>query len=817
MSKFIGRRIVPKHDGVWDINKEYEELSIVLDKTSGESYISRKPVPVGTAISDESYWMQYSLYSAQIAEAVKEMKATEERLIQYVDTAESNMNSRVNSAESLTNSNKAELNSRMDTLDKRLDANVSASTDKDKDYAAEVVDARVDARGHGYASLGSALRRTDGALRPELKVEIGLGKVTLKGESDNESTGQVDQIIAEGRCVAADVRLTYVHCNKNGSNFIRGFFTIPLTDFQEMYVGHLMTVQVCSSVECDVLMGWGFLTSYKRNYTLQEVMHLKKGYNELRIDCGSDNFKALKIQSDCKYFYLHYLFGVYDDCKVQPPTGEAAFRFSLYDTTALGAALVGYDAVPVSSFAGYSHEGYHSLESVHAENSDQAEQAGKAEYSVNAGVVKAIQKMGYASKIKTVNVTLSTSSVLMAIDKATPRAGDAGFSVNLGKLDYLKGKDVLVCRDEAFPLKRMALNGGHSWGGGTYVDVQMLFKPLREKWFVASFDKLYEQLLQSGLVKKEYEDDFWLMFYRNDSWNVSGLAETVYNHYRVFLGDPENVVYSRLCMELKDTVDVLGTKYSNMVEQLDTLEADLASMNKMVESLKASNPLWGKKWVACGDSFTEGDFNGASDSDYKDADGNKKVYPYFIGKRNNMTVINEARCGTIMALDKSYVADPTKVSITTRNPFSLNRYKAIPKDADYITLWFGINDSGHTNLGELADTTNLTFYGAWNVVLEYLIKNYPFAKIGIIITDRGGEKYRQATREVAAKWGIPYLDMMGDDKVPVMMYRENSLALCKTAGDLRNKAFTVSDTNSHPNWRAHEYQSTFIENFMRSL
>ena len=70
----------------------------------------------------------------------------------------------------------------------------------------------------------------------------------------------------------------------------------------------------------------------------------------------------------------------------------------------------------------------------------------------------------------------------------------------------------------------------------------------------------------------------------------------------------------------------------------------------------------------------------------------------------------------------------------------MNRYKAIPKDADYITLWFGINDSGHTNLGELADTTNLTFYGAWNVVLEYLIKNYPFAKIGIIITDRGGER-----------------------------------------------------------------------------
>lgn len=61
MSKFIGRRIVPKHDGVWDINKEYEELSIVLDKASGESYISRRPVPVGTAISDEIYWMQSAM------------------------------------------------------------------------------------------------------------------------------------------------------------------------------------------------------------------------------------------------------------------------------------------------------------------------------------------------------------------------------------------------------------------------------------------------------------------------------------------------------------------------------------------------------------------------------------------------------------------------------------------------------------------------------------------------------------------------------------------------------------------------------------
>ena len=59
--------------------------------------------------------------------------------------------------------------------------------------------------------------------------------------------------------------------------------------------------------------------------------------------------------------------------------------------------------------------------------------------------------------------------------------------------------------------------------------------------------------------------------------------------------------------------------------------------------------------------------------------------------------------------------------------------------------------------------------------------------------------------------------MMGDPQVPVLMYRENELALDKTAGDLRYNTFRVSASNGHPNLKAHEYQSTFIENFLRSL
>ena len=172
MSEYIGRRIVPVHGGVWDGSKTYEELTIVLYETSGDSYISRRPVPAGTVIGDKNYWMLYSLYSQQIADAVKEMQETGAAVRAELLAVESRMGNRVTEAETVTNQNKSELNSRMDGIDKRLDANVSASTDADADYAAEVVDARVDSNGETYASLGTHLRA------------IGNGEGILEGAID---------------------------------------------------------------------------------------------------------------------------------------------------------------------------------------------------------------------------------------------------------------------------------------------------------------------------------------------------------------------------------------------------------------------------------------------------------------------------------------------------------------------------------------------------------------------------------------------------------------------------------------------------------
>ena len=210
-----------------------------------------------------------------------------------------------------------------------------------------------------------------------------------------------------------------------------------------------------------------------------------------------------------------------------------------------------------------------------------------------------------------------------------------------------------------------------------------------------------------------------------------------------------------------------------------------------------NNVLNGKKWVACGDSFTQGDYNGIiSTDDYQFTDapyyGKNKVYPFFIGRRNNMTIINEAISGSIMALSKAYVDDPENVPIGSKYPFSYQRYMNVAQDADYITLWFGINDAALTYLGTINDTTNETFYGAWNVVLEYFIKNRPLAKIGIIVTNGSTAEYRQAVRDVAQKWGIPYLDMTKDAQVPPIFGRDASLGYSPIAENLRSTRFHVT-------------------------
>jgi lysophospholipase L1-like esterase len=295
-------------------------------------------------------------------------------------------------------------------------------------------------------------------------------------------------------------------------------------------------------------------------------------------------------------------------------------------------------------------------------------------------------------------------------------------------------------------------------------------------------------------------------FYANQKGQVqveNGSTPTTYEPFELKAQDGINFVNSVTKSYIDDEID-------------DKISGDIVDYS-------IGNVLYKKKWAVCGDSFTEGVLGTTiGEGRYS---GYSVVYPYLIGNRNDMEIVKFFAGGRTLA----YPADGTFHNSLT-DPTQAFYYQNIPADADYITIYLGINDSHHDSgggddedptgvidLGTINDNTTATYYGAWNVVLSWLIENRPFAHIGIIVSNGCDyESYRTAQIEIARKYGIPFIDLNGDDRTPVMIRSKNPniAAAVKT---LVNNKQRVSSSNYHPNDDAHRYESTFIEDFLRTL
>ena len=259
-------------------------------------------------------------------------------------------------------------------------------------------------------------------------------------------------------------------------------------------------------------------------------------------------------------------------------------------------------------------------------------------------------------------------------------------------------------------------------------------------------------------------------------------------------------------------------------------------------SLK-SNILYGKKYVAIGDSFTAdiGANNGAEeieeDGPYK---GYNKVYPYIIGNRNNMVVTNQGAGGSTLT---QYIM--------------AKKYNNIPADVDYITIWYGINDGLHMDgngepvrigtvdnsddnipdIPNIADQFEASTCDAFNWMFNWILANRPYAHVGVIISDfMDSLLRREAIIACCEKWGIAYLDLY-DPTIPMIrtrgsrnstmtQYPHNTqvvpagyIRVSTIAMNLREQYFSRNPSNHdmHPSPTCHEWQSGIIEHFMRGL
>lgn len=113
---------------------------------------------------------------------------------------------------------------------------------------------------------------------------------------------------------------------------------------------------------------------------------------------------------------------------------------------------------------------------------------------------------------------------------------------------------------------------------------------------------------------------------------------------------------------------------------------------------------------------------------------------------------------------------------TQYNPLS-TRYNSIP-EADLIQIFMGTNDYGHdTPLGTIADTTDISFYGALNVIIPALQTKYPESRIVFVTplhrygangltydyTENGAgntlKDYVDAIKEVCERYSVPVIDL----------------------------------------------------------
>ena len=331
------------------------------------------------------------------------------------------------------------------------------------------------------------------------------------------------------------------------------------------------------------------------------------------------------------------------------------------------------------------------------------------------------------------------------------------------------------------------------------------------------------QYVTTGYIPLKENTDYtvtararWILYY-DEYYNVASSVQSTSAGYVV---ENTDASYMRLSFYSADSNYMVyeGTTSMSYVPYERKINQNIGLTNKMKQELEfldqyggVSNILNGKKLTVCGDSFSA--YTNAS-FDSGPYVGLNKVWSYLIGLRNNMTINNMAVSGSTMSVNGGEQVQ-----------FSDSLYTTIPADSDYIIIKYGINDlNNNIPVGTINDNTNTTFYGAWNVVMNYIIQNYPTAKIGIIVTngliihtdEPNNSNYADAIIQIAKKYGIPTLNEWNDPNVPLLI-RTGRTDVLQSIRDARRNTFRVSADNTHENYVCQEYESTIIENFIRSL
>jgi lysophospholipase L1-like esterase len=187
-----------------------------------------------------------------------------------------------------------------------------------------------------------------------------------------------------------------------------------------------------------------------------------------------------------------------------------------------------------------------------------------------------------------------------------------------------------------------------------------------------------------------------------------------------------------------------GADAGGLVTDVQENAQEIANVKSFV------NILNGKKLNFLGDSITYG--SGAS-----------HPFTYYLQSVYGCTCQNYGIAGSTIQYD------------VNRNPMCV-RYADMDDDAEIVAVMGGTNDYWNNKpLGTMGDTSNTTFYGALDVLIQGMIAKYPSAFFYMVTPphgDNGGnfdgstksnsgsmQDIANAVKEVAEKYSIPVLDL----------------------------------------------------------
>jgi hypothetical protein len=235
------------------------------------------------------------------------------------------------------------------------------------------------------------------------------------------------------------------------------------------------------------------------------------------------------------------------------------------------------------------------------------------------------------------------------------------------------------------------------------------------------------------------------------------------------------------------------------------------------------NILYGKILCCCGDSITYGaDLTGDAlvtpdIESYQYSAYTKQwtrwtasepaSYGYQIASRNNMIFYNGGVSGACVQGSGGSSEVPGFSEAD-------GEYTLLPENIDYLTLFYGWNDTAYGSLGTINDSTNNSYYGAYNVVLPYLINKYPYTKIALIVPFGTDVGHRQAIRNLADKWGLACFDMM-QGGTPLYYNKEPDVDVDPAIVTSNRAKYQAN--GAHPNFRGHYQIGTMLEAFLRGI